>query len=260
MVFTVDLSTLAQSHQSAFPYPHTLVDNFLDTEFALQVQEEILNLPDDKFDRYHNPFEDKSTLRDKNDLPPKTQKLFDHLQSDEFLNKLSTMVGHKLVLDPTKNFWGIHKAREGSKLDIHVDAGTHPVTKQKKQVTLGLYLSKNWKPQYGGELEIWDGENSVDNKAKLRICVTKAVPDFNRLVIFNCDDNSWHGSPSPIECPEEATRIFLTMSYLSDNKEFENKRSKAFFVKLPDEPEDEEKDKLRLMRADPELFKQVYRT
>ena len=34
---------------------------------------------------------------------------------------------------------------------------------------------------------------------------------------------------------------------------------KAFFVKLPNELDDPEKDKLRLLRADPEKYKTIYR-
>ena len=34
---------------------------------------------------------------------------------------------------------------------------------------------------------------------------------------------------------------------------------KAFFVKRPEDPQDSEKDKLRLLRADTEKYKEVYR-
>jgi len=38
-----------------------------------------------------------------------------------------------------------------------------------------------------------------------------------------------------------------------------NNRKKAFFIKLPDEYYDEEIDKLRLLRADPKKYKEMYR-
>ena len=54
-------------------------------------------------------------------------------------------------------------------------------------------------------------------------------------------------------------RIFLTLSYVSEKYDDLNKREKAFFVKHPDEPFNEEKDKMRLLRADATKCKEVYR-
>jgi hypothetical protein len=34
---------------------------------------------------------------------------------------------------------------------------------------------------------------------------------------------------------------------------------KAFFIARPSDPVDKEKDKLRLLRADPEKYKEIYR-
>jgi hypothetical protein len=46
---------------------------------------------------------------------------------------------------------------------------------------------------------------------------------------------------------------------MSNNFEDTNKRVKAFFVKRPDDPEDLIKDNLRLLRADPEKYKDIYK-
>jgi hypothetical protein len=140
-----------------------------------------------------------------------------------------------------------------------VDAGLHPTMELKKQITLGIYLSSDWKEEYGCKLEIWRGENSANNDAKLLEKVESIAPLFNRLVLFTCDDYAWHGNPEPAMCPDGSKRIFITLSYLSENTTDKNKRKKAFFVAIPGDPEDVEKDKLRLLRADPEKYKEVYR-
>ena len=80
-----------------------------------------------------------------------------NLTSNLFVDKLSHIVGEKLYNDPTKHWWGVHKYRNGDKLDIHSDAGIHPICGDKKHVTLGIYLSKNWKEENKGHLEIWEG-------------------------------------------------------------------------------------------------------
>ena len=241
------------------PFPYFVKKNVHPHEVAEKAQHEILNIKKEKWDRYDNPFENKYTLRDKNDLPPTVTSIFEYLTSARFLEELSTIYNIKLYNDPTKNWWGVHKYDDGDKLDIHVDAGLHPISKQKKQVTLGIYLSKNWKEENGGHLEIWEGENSVNNGAKLIECKEKVLPVFNTLLSFECNDYAWHGNPHPVICKNGEKRIFLTISHVSEKYDNLNKRQKAFFVKHPNGPDNEEKDKLRLLRADPVKYKEVYR-
>jgi len=241
------------------PFPYGELDNFLHEDFAIKLQKEILSVPTHSWDRYNNPFEQKYTLRDKFNFPPLLKDLFQELTSDSFVSNLSELTGHRLLLDNTRNFWGVHTYGPGDKLDIHVDAGLHPTLGLKKQVTLGIYLSYDWKEEYGCDLEIWRGDNSSNNDAKLIEKADSISPLFNRLVLFTCNDYAWHGNPEPASCPEKSKRIFITLSYLSENFEDQNKRMKAFFIARPSDPMDEEKDKLRLLRADPEKYKEIYR-
>jgi len=241
------------------PFPYTMKDEFLDHEHALTLQREILDIHGACWDRYDNPFEQKYTLRDKFNMPPLLTKLFHQLTSEDFVRQLSCLVGIPLVLDTTRNFWGVHLYGPGDKLDIHVDAGLHPTLGLKKQVTLGLYLSKDWTEDCGCALEIWRGENSASNDARIFEKVDSIAPMFNRLVLFLNNDYSWHGNPEPATCGPDSRRIFVTLSYLSEVFVDENKRVKAFFVARPQDPLDEEKDKMRLLRADPEKYKEIYR-
>jgi hypothetical protein len=241
------------------PFPYTKYDGVLNHNFATKLQKEILNIPPEQWDRYNNPFEQKYTLRDKFSFPHYLNKLFLELTSEAFVSKLSKVVGYTLKLDTTRNFWGVHTYGPGDKLDIHVDAGLHPTLGLKKQVTLGIYLSYEWKEEYGCHLEIWRGENSADNSALIIEKMDSIAPMFNRMVIFTCNDYSWHGNPEHANCPVNSKRIFLTLSYLSENFEDKNKRVKAFFVPRPGDAANEEKNMLRMLRADPEKYKEVYR-
>jgi len=248
-----------QEYKSKFPYPYASQDNFLHEDFAKSLQKEILDIKKEDWDRYDNPFEQKYTLRDKYNFPPFLVKLFDELTSEKFVNELSEVVGHKLILDSTRNFWGVHIYEPGDKLDIHVDAGYHPTLKLKKQTTLGIYLSYEWKEEYGCALEIWRGDNCAKDDAKIHEKIASIAPIFNRLILFNCNDYAWHGNPEPSRGSPESRRIFVTISYLSENFSDDNKKVKAFFVPRPNDPEDEEKDRLRFLRADPEKYKEIYR-
>jgi hypothetical protein len=257
MIKPFDISP--DDYQKRQPFPYYYLDGALDVSYASTIQQEILSLPIDQFDRYDNPFEQKYTLRNKHQLPTKLDGLFTYLQSPEFVKRLSELVGQSLILDETRNFWGVHLYQSGDALDIHVDAGIHPVQKLKKQVTIGLYLSHQWQPEYGCQLELWQGDDASNPNPKIYSCIDTVAPVFNRLVIFTNTDDSWHGNPIPAQCPPEARRIFITLSYLSANTDFENTRPKAYFIKRPQDPENPEKDRLRLLRCDPLYFSSVYR-
>jgi len=236
------------------PFPHLCQDNFLEPSFATDIQHEILNIPDDAWDRYENPFESKNTLRNKFTMPPKLDLLFGFLTSKEFVRKLSKKVGYDLQLDLSRNFWGVHKYKPGDKLDIHVDAGYHPTSNLKKQVTLGIYLSTE--DESGCALELWKGDNCTEVNPKLTEKVKSIDPVFNRLILFVCNDYSWHGNPEPTKT---GNRIFVTLSYLTQNcTDDKNLRKKAYFIARPSDPEDKRKDELRALRADVEKCKQVY--
>jgi hypothetical protein len=249
----------SEDYQTRLPYPYMKQDNFVEEKYAYELQKEILEIPEEEWDRYENPFESKYTLRDKYKFPKNLQKLFQEFEKEEFVKELSRVCGIELVLDPTRNFWGVHKYNSGDKLDIHVDAGLHPITKQKKQLTLGIYLSLNWKEEYGCELEIWKGTSAETNQVTLLEKSTSIAPLFNRMIMFTCNDYAWHGNPEPVTCPNDSKRIFITISYLSENDTDKNKRQKAYFVARPNDPVDTEKDKLRLLRADPKKYKEIYR-
>ena len=251
----------SNNYQYALPFPHLIQDNFLNELFANQLQNEILQIPDSEWDRYDNPFEQKYTLRDKFKFPLFLTHLFNKLTSKEFVLELSNLTGINLILDETRNFWGIHKYNNGDKLDIHLDADYHPTSLLKKELTLGIYLSSNWKEEYGCELEIWEGDKISISKKIINI-----APIFNRLILFKNNDISWHGNPEPANCHEDSKRIFITLSYLCNENENENecneckknKRVKALFVARPNDIPDEEKDKLRLLRVDPIKYKDIY--
>jgi len=240
------------------PFPYCIYDDALDERFALSLQKDIINEAMTAYDRYENPFEKKWTYRNKDTMPSSCRKLFDYLQSDDFMNELSQQFGVKLYQDPTKNWWGIHKYSHGDKLDIHVDAGVHPVNGMKKELTLLIYLSQNWKECNGGHLELWNGTNVTSIDPKLLNIHEKILPKFNRMVVFKCTDNAWHGNPEPVSCNENETRMLITISYLSD-VHHSNLLSKAYFIARPNDPIDHQKDILRRKRADPLLCKDIYK-
>lgn len=255
-----DFYITADEYKSKKPYPYLFQDNILNESFAKNLQNEILNIPHSEFDKYDNPFEKKITLRNKKNYTPLLKNLIEYLESVEYVKKLSDFTGYDLIVDENRNFNGVHIYENGDKLDIHLDAEMHPNTRDFKTITLGIYLSYNWNPEYNCNLEIWDGSSGRENNPELYKCVEKICPVFNRLILFTNSDISWHGNPDQVDCSNDAKRLFVTISYLSKNINNETLRQKALFIKRPFDKYDEEKDRLRKLRADPIHYKEVYRT
>jgi Rps23 Pro-64 3,4-dihydroxylase Tpa1-like proline 4-hydroxylase len=55
-----------------------------------------------------------------------------------------------------------------------------------------------------------------DKKGKK--CIKKIEPIFNRLVVFDTHDTSWHGLPDPINFPKNNPRKSIILYYYTKNK------------------------------------------
>ena len=85
---------------------------------------------------------------------------------------------------------GISVMREGHFLNPHID-NSHDKDRQAYRVlNLLYYVTPDWKPEYGGSLELWDQGP--------RRAGARTIPSlFNRLVVMGTTRRSWH-SVSPI--------------------------------------------------------------
>jgi len=68
-----------------------------------------------------------------------------------------------------------------------------------------IYLNKEWKPEWGGEFEIW----STDMKEK----VESFTSVFNRMVCFYTRSDTWHDNPETVNHPNGEPRMSLALYY-----------------------------------------------
>jgi Rps23 Pro-64 3,4-dihydroxylase Tpa1-like proline 4-hydroxylase len=40
---------------------------------------------------------------------------------------------------------------------MHLDYSIHPITGKERRVNLIIYMNKDWKEEWGGELNLWEG-------------------------------------------------------------------------------------------------------
>ena len=96
-------------------------------------------------------------------------------------------------------------SQTGGHLDVHVDGNYHDASGMSRRVNLLLYLNKKWEESWGGEFGIYD-----QNGERL---VKEIPPLFNRCVIFDTHDKSYHGLPNPINFPKDEPRKSIILYY-----------------------------------------------
>lgn len=200
-------------YKDAVPFPNIIIDNFFDEIFLKKVLDEFPNLSKEKNSKfYSNKNEVKFANNLYEDFPENIKKLFDFLNSATFIDFLQiiTDIKEKLIADKKLNGGGLHEIKRGGLLKVHSDFNKHPVLELDRRLNVLIYLNTNWKENYGGHLQLWDKE--------MRECKKKILPIYNRMVIFSTTDQSNHGHPDPLNCPEEASRKSIATYYYSDGR------------------------------------------
>jgi len=197
-------SKLADQYQSASPFPHIVLDDFIDPAILHQVNAEF---PSPKAGRFADQFSQLKTGYVLDAIRSAyIQDLLSALNSAAFLNFLEKLSGIRgLVSDARYVGGGLHETRRGGHLSIHADFNLHPLNRLHRRLNLILFLNEEWESEWGGALELWD--------QRMSRCEEKILPVLGRAVIFNTDSDSYHGHPDPLECPDGVTRRSIALYY-----------------------------------------------
>jgi len=204
---TDNIEKFIHEFRSNRPFAHIVIDNFLLEESANKILINNFKL-DKNWTNYSfvNNYK-KSGLEDKKYMDVTCNELLDELGSREFMDKLSIITGiNNIFFDPYLDGGGLHQTFNGGSLNVHTDFLAHKLKKKwKRVINLIIYMNKNWRDEYNGELELWD------DKVKKKI---KAVsPIFNRCVIFKTDKKSFHGHPTKLNIPPNMSRKSVIVYY-----------------------------------------------
>ncbi len=204
-----DVEALHEIYRSAEPYPHIVLDDFLIPEVAEQAIDEFPPLEPNRWNNYLHANERKYSNTDPASWGPTLQAILTVLNSPRFVGFVSRLIGVSgLICDPTLEGGGLHQSTTGGYLNIHADFTVHPHSRTwQRRANILLYLNRDWKPEYGGDLELWSPDMSR--------CVEKVTPLANRVLIFSTDSTSYHGHPEPMRCPEGMARQSLALYYFS---------------------------------------------
>ncbi|UNK56866.1 2OG-Fe(II) oxygenase [Pseudoxanthomonas daejeonensis] len=200
----------------AEPFRHCVIDGFLDDGFAQRLLE---RFPD--FERGNHLNEDghpggKSTHERMRDQGGEFAILDELVRSREFLAMVGRITGiPDLLYDPMYFGGGTHENRQGQALDVHIDFNHHPLTRWHRRLNLIVYLNPGWQPEWGGALELHRDpyDAGVDE-------VVEVLPLFNRCVIFETTERSWHGFRRITLPPERAgaTRRSVALYFYTEER------------------------------------------
>ena len=197
---------LNQRYNAAYPFPHICIDELFPAEvldMCLQEFPNVLGKDGVTFDRAQERY--KSSFNP-NRLPSRVRSFFYSLNSRPFIRFLENLTGISgLIPDPYFLGAGFHEIKNGGHLSMHADFNHHKAMDLERRINVLIYLNKDWRDQYGGQLELWDGAMTA--------CHQSIVPVFNRCVIFNTTSKSMHGNPRPVSHPHGVPRRSIALYY-----------------------------------------------
>lgn len=212
----------------ARPFPFVVIDNFLDSTFLKDVEEEIRTMDENNwydkstnFSHINNEQDSdvqskKMALNIRNQIPKKSNLVIELFESNEMIHFIEQITGiSELQSDESLLGGGIHRTKTNGHLSIHADFNLHPTTKKHRRINVLLYLNSKWSTGYNGELELWSKD--------MMKCEHKIEPLFNRLVIFKITDDAFHGHPELWSPPLDYPRLSFAFYYYTEDRPEEEK-------------------------------------
>lgn len=193
------------------PYPHIIIDDFLKPEtaeaaFAKFPPYELFNK------KYKGLNEKKAEGSNIEDFDPVYSEIIGDLMSAEMYKWIQQVcnIKEEVVMTNDAEGRGLHQGGRGSFLDIHIDFNIHRKLNLHRRLNILIYLNKFWKDEYGGGLEMWNED--VTKMVKV------AQPKFNRCLIFETNEISYHGY-GKINVPEDESRKSIYGYYYTATRE-----------------------------------------
>ena len=225
-----DPESLRQEYLSASPFPHAVLDGLFPDEVLESVLADFPRPGEIDWVEFDSPTEKKLGYSYTQPLGQSLREFLWAMSSAPVLEFLEALTGiDGLIPDPYFGGAGPHQIERGGFLKVHADFNWHPKMRLDRRLNLLVYLNKDWEEEYGGHLELWDRD--------VTRCERRILPVFNRTVVFSTTDESFHGHPRPLSCPEGWTRKSVSFYYSSTGRPEEERSAPhdTIFKPTPDE-------------------------
>lgn len=199
---------------NAKPFPHLVIDNFFEDSFAITLEEECRQANCNV--NASNGFTQKGKVA-LNDWPlftPSMEKACCYFNSGNFISLLESVTGvNHLISDPFLEGGGLHRTERGGFLKMHTDFNFNKRLNLHRRINVLYYLNYGYLNEWGGNLLL------SPTPAREKIADMASIPPiFNRLIIFNTNDKTFHGHPKPHCFPLDKPRTSLAFYYYSTSK------------------------------------------
>jgi len=227
--FEAKVSDFRDQFESAKPFRHVTIDDILLPEVARSVEagfEAALQHKNHGARKAHRDVLRKTGTPDLRVMTPDQVAVFEAIHSDRFVRFLERITGIVPVFaDPELRGGGLHSSSRSGYLNVHTDFNFHPANNTHRRLNLIIYVNEEWREEWGGSLELWNADVSM--------CEARFLPRFNRGVLFETSEISFHGHPVPLSCPEGVTRKSLAVYYYSQWPQGLERRAKTNYVLTP---------------------------
>ena len=192
----------AHAYQYGQPFPHMAIDNFLPRDIAVELAAKYPQPNKAEWTTHASKHVDRKFLGNETKYDPDFRLFTQAISSRQFLLFLETLSGIKgLIPDPYFIGGGAMTAGRGHKLDMHIDFNWHYSLHVYRRLNALFYLTPDWREDWGGALRV---EGSITHDY---------LPLFNRLIVFSTSEDSWHGQPVPLTCPDDVRRNVFSAFY-----------------------------------------------
>jgi hypothetical protein len=201
------LDLLREKYRHARPFPHVIIDNLFAASLLERLAAEAHPPGAEQWETFEQEnLEHTYRMRSALDVGEVGSEMVAVMHSAAFLYLLSEITGiWQLLPDPYLQGAGHALMNRGDYFKVHADRSVAYDTGLIRRLAVIVFLNRNWRPEYKGQLELWNHEGDR--------CEAAIEPDFNRTVIFEVAYPNYHGVPEPLQCPDDRVRRSFLIYY-----------------------------------------------
>ena len=205
---------LRQAFDSARPFRHLAIDDFLQPEFLRELMAGFPRFDEERARNEMGLVGRKAVFAGVANLGCAYARFDALMRAPEFLTLMGRLTGiDDLLYDPEYVGGGTHENLSGQDLDAHVDFNFHPNTHWHRRLNLIVFLNPEWRAEWGGVLELHRNPALGPESDEIR----GIVPVANRCAIFETTEHSWHGFRR-IEAPADISRRSVAVYFYTKKR------------------------------------------
>lgn len=208
------------TNKEKWGFGRTHIDNFLDEETTLKLYEECISAPRGGWSVFTRAGSRMEEFNDLISCPTAHQVTYDLFHSGEFIYDLEQLTGISgLLPDPHLVGAGYSVIRNGKTLGCHYDFNWNDRLRLHRKLTSLLYITPDWKDEWGGEIQYHDDNIDKNPDANL---IASISPKFNRFVINENVKNGPYHRVNEVNAPEDVVgRCAIRFFYYISSSEYD---------------------------------------